>query len=55
MDEQQIETCPRCGGEGLEMIGEWNDQYNRTRGSYDTCRLCGGEGVVSLEFDPENC
>ena len=53
-DAQQMETCPRCGGEGLEVLSESNDQYDRTTQSYDTCRLCGGEGVVWLEFDPES-
>jgi DnaJ-class molecular chaperone len=43
------ETCPRCGGTGVEETAEYNDQYDRTHFTYDTCRECGGEGVIDIE------
>jgi DnaJ-class molecular chaperone len=49
----QLETCPRCHGYGVEVTSESNDQYDRTHQQTDTCRMCGGEGAVWL--DEEEC
>jgi DnaJ-class molecular chaperone len=51
--DDQLETCPRCHGYGVEVTSESNDQYDRTHQQTDTCRMCGGEGAVWL--DEEEC
>lgn len=43
------ERCDACRGEGVVMVSEWNDQYDRTHASYDTCPGCGGAGEIEIE------
>ncbi len=48
------ERCDACRGEGVVIVSEWNDQYDRTHASYDTCPGCGGAGEIEVEADDDN-
>ena len=41
--------CDRCRGEGMVLVHEWNDQYDRTHSSFDVCPDCGGLGELETE------
>ena len=43
------QPCDHCRGEGMVIVSEWNDQYDRTHASYDACPECGGTGEVEVE------
>lgn len=44
--------CPKCQGEGMVIIQEYCDQYDRTHLQWDDCCRCGGTG--SVEIEPED-
>jgi len=51
--ENEREECPTCRGQGAVITSEVNDQYDRTRLTWEDCRTCGGEGTVEIEEDNE--
>ena len=45
--------CPHCRGEGMVIISETNDQYDRTHLQWSDCARCGGEGWVEIEWEDD--
>lgn len=45
------EECPECGGEGMVIISEYCDWYDRVHLQWDACGWCGGTGWVESELE----
>jgi DnaJ-class molecular chaperone len=46
------QLCPKCGGDGIVMVQNWDGSITSISSGLQTCNLCGGEMIIPMHVMP---